>query len=219
MATPAREDLCTSPDLAQSSLISFGHWTGHSFFSAAFNKTIPMTAQFRRDGLRCGSSLYESFVLALVHPPPVPLGIGARVLHNLQATFRSAAEARDQRKIRGWDLWGCFPKEAWEGWGSSEAVTCSRCFTQASAALISILMLFRRGTSRHFTVSPPVPHSASPPFLFHILWVMHAFIPPNNFTHCPIRVRELLVSCPHGNIGINAELREGRKANVELEEQ
>ncbi len=56
---------------------------------------------------------------------------------------------------------------------------------------------FKSCLSKHFSVSPPALSSSFTPFLFHILWVMYAFIPPNNFIHHPIRVGKLFITCPY----------------------
>lgn len=56
--------------------------------------------------------------------------------------------------------------------------------------------LFQSCLSKHFSVSSPALCSFSA-FPFHILWVMYAFIPPNNFIHHPIRAGKLFISCPY----------------------
>lgn len=52
---------------------------------------------------------------------------------------------------------------------------------------------FQSLLSKHFSVSTL---SLSSPFPFHTLWVIFAFIPPNNIMHHPIRAGKPFISCP-----------------------
>lgn len=165
-----------------------------------------MTTQILRAGHHCGSSLSAKLCpCSCACPPREECSSAVRSLRHLQISGRSSRSSEDT----GTGSIGPFPtREMCQGWGIREAVTYSHCFAQASAELTPILIPFKRRTSKHFTVSPPVPHSFSP-FLSHILWVMHAFIAPYNFTHRLIR-REGVVSF----FSEKNEKRKSRKAKL-----
>lgn len=128
---------------------------------------------------------------------------GHRTPQNLSAFFRLARGARKWHEIQGCDLWDNFPKEVSQGWAISETVTYSHCYIHASAALLIF----------SFSKLPVTTFQCSfSTFPFHILWVMHAFIPPNNSVHHPIRAGELFISCPYGGKTERWE-RERKKGN------